>query len=377
MPLLALLLLLAALPGGGAERPQIALMPLKGAPGVPAALPAYAQSALEAELSRSGRFVLVERGRVQEVIEEVNFQQAGVTVPEKASELGSHLNAEKLLFGEVTRAGTNYKLAIRVVDVATNQVVVVEEENLGPLGPRQELLQPAIRRLARRLINAAPALSPAPMISLPAGQFEMGGSQPGESPAHLVSLSAFEIDRDEVNQAAYQAFAETTRGPQPPPEHPEHPAALVSWTEAAAYCQWQGKRLPTEAEWEYAARGPQGRTYPWGETPPTAALARFGGQHRGPVDGASLAAGATPEGVRHLAGNVAEWVQDWWDPAYYASSPAADPQGPAEGDYRVVRGGSWSSPADELRASARSYSNPDKGTGYIGFRCARSLPPAP
>jgi iron(II)-dependent oxidoreductase len=95
------------------------------------------------------------------------------------------------------------------------------------------------------------------------------------------------------------------------------------------------------------------------------------------TDTASLAAGATPEGLRHLAGNVAEWVQDWWDLAYYAASPPADPPGPSEGDYRVVRGGSWSSPADELRASARAYSNPDKGAGYIGFRCARSLPVDP
>jgi len=377
MPTLVLLLLLAALPCGGAERLQIALMPLKGAPGVPAALPAYAQSALEAELSRSGRFTLVERSRVQEVIEEVNFQQTGVTLPEKASELGGHLNVEKLLFGEVTRVGTNYKLAVRVVDVGSNQVVKVEEENLGPLGPKQEQLQPAIRRLARRLIGAAPGLSPVPMVSLPAGQFQMGSGQPGETPPHVVSLSPFEIDRDEVNQAAYLAFVETTRSPQSLPEHPEWPATQVSWTEASAYCQWQGKRLPTEAEWEYAARGPQGRTYPWGEAPPTASLARFGGQHRDPVDTASLPAGATPEGLRHLAGNAAEWVQDWWDPAYYASSPPADPQGPPEGDYRVVRGGSWSSPADELRTSARSYSNPDKGTGYIGFRCARSLPPDP
>ncbi|MBI2502227.1 MAG: SUMF1/EgtB/PvdO family nonheme iron enzyme [Candidatus Latescibacteria bacterium] len=372
MPLFALLLLLAAPLSWGSERPQIALVPVKGAQGVPAALPAYTQSVLEAELSRSGRFTLVERSRVQEVIEEVSFQQSGVTVPEKASELGSHLNVEKLFFAEVLRVGSNYKLVVKVVDVASNQVVKVEEENLGP---RQEQIQAATRRLARRLIGAATALSPAPMVSLPAGQFQMGSALPGESPTHLVSLSAFEIDRDEVNQAAYQAFVEIRQGPLPPAEHPEQPATMVSWTDAAAYCQWQGKRLPTEAEWEYAARGPEGRTYPWGEAPPTAALARFGGQYKGPVETASLA--ATPEGLRHLAGNVAEWVQDWWDPSYYAASPPADPQGPAEGDYRVVRGGSWSSPADELRASARAYSNPDKGAGYIGFRCARSLPDAP
>ncbi len=374
MPVFALLLLLAALPSGGQERPQIALVPVKSAQGVPAALPAYTQALLEAELGRSGRFKLVERGRVQEVLEEINFQQAGVTAADKASELGSHLNVEKLFFTEVLRAASQYQLVVKVVDVATNEVIKVETETLGP---RQEQIQAATRRLARRLIGASAALSPVPMLSLLAGQFQRGSSQPGESPPHVVSLSAFEIDRDEVSQAAYQAFVETRQGPQPPGEHPEHPVAMVSWTDASAYCQWQGKRLPTEAEWEYATRGPEGRTYPWGDAAPTASLARFGGQYRGPVEGAALAAGATPEGIRHLAGNVAEWVQDWWDPGYYAASPGEDPQGPAEGDYRVVRGGSWSSPADELRSSARAYFNPDKGAGYLGFRCARSLAPDP
>ena len=86
----------------------------------------------------------------------------------------------------------------------------------------------------------------------------------------------------------------------------------------------------------------------------------------------SLPQGATLEGVHDLAGNVAEWVQDWWHPSYYGESPPADPQGPADGDYRVARGGSWNQPADELRSSARLYHNPDKGAGHIGFRCAQS-----
>ena len=374
MPLLAFLLLLAAFPARGLERPQIALVPVKGSQGVPAALPQYVQAVLEAELSRSGRFALVERSRVQEVLEEITFQQSGVTTPEKVSELGHHLNVEKLLFAEVLRVSPDYKLVVKVVDVATDQVVKVEEETLGP---RQEQIQAATRRLAARLVGSAAALSPAPMVSLPAAQFQMGSALPGESPPHLVALSAFEIDRDEVSQAAYQAFVEATQGQQPTPEHPDWPATMVSWTNASAYCQWLGKRLPTEAEWEYAARGAEGRTYPWGETPPNASLARFGGQYKGPVETTSMAPGATPDGLHHLAGNAAEWVQDWWDPAYYAASPPADPQGPADGDFRVVRGGSWSQPADELRASARAYFNPDKGASHIGFRCARSLPATP
>lgn len=157
-----------------------------------------------------------------------------------------------------------------------------------------------------------------------------------------------------------------------------YPVADVTQFAAMQFSKWLSKktgqflRLPTEAEWEYAARGPNGRTYPWGEARPNASRARFGGQERKALKIGSLPQGATLEGVHDLAGNVAEWVQDWWHPSYYAESPPADPQGPADGDYRVARGGSWNQPPDELRSSARLYHNPDKGAGHIGFRCAQS-----
>ena len=196
---------------------------------------------------------------------------------------------------------------------------------------------------------------------------------PDEQPAHRVSVRAFRLDRYEVSRIAYQAFLEakgTARAGTV--ENPDHPAAMVSWSDAAAYCGWADKRLPTEAEWEYAARGGEARIYPWGDSPPDASRAHFGGRTREPVGVSGLSRGATPEGVHQMAGNVAEWVQDWWRPDYYATSPSDDPQGPTEGDYRVVRGGSWSQPGAELRAAARSFHNPDKGAAYIGFRCARS-----
>jgi formylglycine-generating enzyme required for sulfatase activity len=244
------------------------------------------------------------------------------------------------------------------------------------------------------------------MVFFPGDTFTMGiAGDPEAGPPHLVSLSAFYLDRHEVSRAAYHTFAQTRGQRLTFPDQPDLPASLVSWEEAAAYCQAQSKRLPTEAEWECAARGGEDRLYPWGHTAPTAQLVRFGGQSGEPAAVDAMPQGASPQGVYHLAGNVAEWVQDWWAPGYAvpaapapytalpgvvstlatrASAPAAsgvvgslptpvaDPLGPEAGDYKVVRGGSWTQPAEEVAATARAYHNPDKGAAYIGFRCART-----
>ena len=147
---------------------------------------------------------------------------------------------------------------------------------------------------------------------------------------------------------------------------------MVSWTEAFNYCSWQEKRLPTEAEWEYAAKGASGRAFPWGDAPATRSLARYGGLFKGPVPVHALPGGATPEGLLHMAGNVSEWVQDWWQPGYFTTSPSQDPTGPETGDYKIVRGGSWSDSAVEISTTVRGFHNMDKGANRIGFRCAKS-----
>lgn len=332
----------------------------------------YAQALLETELQQSGQFALVESEKIAETIKELAFQQSGVTDQANAVAIGKHLNVHKIFYAQTHRVGGKYAMTVKVVDVETNQVQRTESENLGTT---QQEIQAGVRRLARRLIATSALLAPTDMVFIPSGRFKMG-SDIGlldEKPVHLVSISGFELDRYEVTRITYESYlVAQNRKKQADLRDPQLPAVDVNWADAAAYCRTRGARLPTEAEWEYAARGPNGRTYPWGETRPSASFARFGGQERKALKVGTLPQGATLEGVHDLAGNVAEWVQDWWHPGYYAQSPPNDPPGPADGDYRSARGGSWNQPPDELRSSARLYHNPDKGAGHIGFRCAKS-----
>lgn len=218
------------------------------------------------------------------------------------------------------------------------------------------------------------------MVYVPKGVFTMGSSlgDPDEQPAHEVYMDAFWIDQNEVPNTMYARFVPARSGP--------HPVNNVSWEQAAAYCAWAGSRLPTEAEWEKAARGPEGRTYPWGNQSPTGELVNFadlksrlswedtsvddGYGNIAPVG--SYPAGASPYGALDMAGNVAEWVNDWYDETYYSTTPLTNPTGPAKGDFRVLRGGSWFSTAAGVRSADRSWYIPEGATDYAGFRCAQS-----
>lgn len=219
------------------------------------------------------------------------------------------------------------------------------------------------------------------MVSVPAGQFIMGCNDAvdkqcsdDEKPKHNVTLSAFEIDRTEVTQAAYTACV-ADGACQPPTcewncDHPNFPASCVTWPQASSYCKWAQKRLPTEAEWEKAARGDQGNKYPWGNGEPDCSLANLGGCGETLKDvGAST--GASPYGALDMAGNVVELVADWYDQGYYADSPAADPPGPASGKRYSGRGGGFKSPADFVRSSKRDWYDPTDTAPSLGFRCAR------
>ena len=243
-----------------------------------------------------------------------------------------------------------------------------------------------------------------PMVLIPAGPFEMGSDAGAEDeqPVHTVTLDAFYIDQYEVTNSQYSVCVDagvcdpttdttafessySRREYYGNPEYADYPVIYASWYEAQAYCQWRGGRLPTEAEWEKAARGGlEGQTYPWGDEAPRCEI----GVENGATfddDGACNDTDTTQVGsyapngygLYDMIGNVWEWVSDYYDENYYASSPAANPTGPESGLYPVMRGGSWDGGADSLRVSDRRFNPPDSGSLSSGFRCVIPLPRAP
>ena len=244
-------------------------------------------------------------------------------------------------------------------------------------------------------IEASRGLDGAPMVMIPAGSFTMGSDDGphNERPAHTVTLDAYSIDRYEVTLGLYRKFLEEGKYDAPPTWDDEaatsvgdRPAIGMRWESAAAYCRWAGKRLPTEAEWEKAARGTDGRRYPWGEMQPFVDIANYnrgmwvsktitlmavpGGLEGMSVRHGLKEGGKSPFGVFHMAGNAAEWVADWYERDYYQKSPERNPSGPMTGEKRVLRGGSWADVPSALRTTARFSAEPNFEDRTIGFRCA-------
>jgi len=222
------------------------------------------------------------------------------------------------------------------------------------------------------------------MAVVPAGEFMMGSpnGDSDEEPAHKVYVDSFSMDKYEVTVRQYAEFLQATGVNSPldwqtmnQPAHQKRPVANVDWADAAAYCKWAGKRLPTEAEWEKAARGTDGRLYPWGNDPPTPLHANYGktGSHNYGTLAAvgTLENGKSPYGIYDMAGNVWEWVSDWYDYNYYKNSPSQNPTGPSTGGTKVIRGGAWNSNPRAMRSANRSLISPTD-QGLDGFRCAKT-----
>jgi formylglycine-generating enzyme required for sulfatase activity len=276
---------------------------------------------------------------------------------------------------------------------------VTPHDAVASPGPGE--LPPACTKIGQRWTSPKDS---AIMLCVPAGEFNMGSdisdpdAQANEMPQHTVSLDAYWIDHTEVTNAMYarcvsagvciapaNTGSATRKTYYGDPTFDNYPVIYISQKDAQAYCQWRWARLPTEAEWEKAARGADGRLYPWGDT--------FDGRflnfcdsnctrrdpnpeyNDGYVDTAPVGAypsGASPYGLLDMAGNVWEMVMDWYSQTYYTSSPRQNPTGPYMGDAYVMRGGAWDSRQNIVRAAVRYTIQPGAILDYVGFRCAAS-----
>lgn len=240
------------------------------------------------------------------------------------------------------------------------------------------------------IVSSAAASEHGAMVLIPAGEFTMGRTKLtaddktnmrphvllDDRPARTVNLGAYYLDAYEVTNAQYATFVKSRN--QPPPRHwrngdvpkgeESFPVFNVDWEDATAYCDWAGKRLPTEAEWERAARGElDSMDFPWGDKP-DAKKARYNSPQPGPV-------GAFPPngfGLYDMAGGVSEWCADWFDRLYYQHGPAGNPKGPETGEYKVIRGGAWSDAPKRVTVFFRNWVRPNQKTPNLGFRCAKS-----
>jgi formylglycine-generating enzyme required for sulfatase activity len=219
-------------------------------------------------------------------------------------------------------------------------------------------------------------------VDVPAGEFVMGSSDAdpdadsSEKPQHTVYLDAYRIGKYEVTNRQYAQCVRAKVCKEPTdteyyddPAYADHPVVSLRWLDTRDFCRWIGGRLPTEAEWEKAARGTDGRIYPWGDEPPDCDKANLPGCTGGTKAVGSYPEGASPYGAMSMAGNVYEWVADRHAADYYARSPERNPQGPDAGDLRVLRGGSWDRPHSDARCTARLKSYPGVSYPNDGVRC--------
>jgi formylglycine-generating enzyme required for sulfatase activity len=254
--------------------------------------------------------------------------------------------------------------------VAPSEMIPEEQIDIQSPTPQEEIVTRIIREDEME------------EVYIPEGEFEMGSDDgdEDESPVHTVYIDAYWIDRYEVTNEQYALCVQSGECDLPncpnygDKKYKDHPVVCVDWLNAKKYCTWAGGRLPTEAEWEKAARGrEEGKMYPWGNEDPVCTFDAKNGAQFDECDGRTVSVGSFGSngyGLFDMAGNVWEWVHDWYDSSHYAKSPGKNPKGPAGITYRILRGGSWFSDQSVLRVSYRLNIEPDNTFNFIGFRCA-------
>ncbi len=308
-----------------------------------------------------------------------------------------HVGTDRMLVQDEHQRGVPY-----VYNAGPVRVVVVTDDEAWAADALRRLQDSPEQVVAFERMGDIVGADGAPMVLVPAGEFLMGSAssdaaaEADERPQHRLVLNAFHVDKYEVTNGQYRQFLSTVRegghsscdpgepnGKDHTPDASswnwgtlsgvEQPVVNVDWYDAAAYCARAGKRLPTEAAWEKAARGTDGRIYPWGGSWDASRANSSVARLRSTVDVGSYPDGASPYGAEDVAGNVWEWVRDWYGERSYDETVAQDPAGPSSGTYRIIRGGSAINEPDGLRSAVRNPGVPLGRIGTVGVRCAQDL----
>jgi formylglycine-generating enzyme required for sulfatase activity len=292
------------------------------------------------------------------------------------------------LLDEVKEAVNEPNVPLKKVTVAENTLDIViklglDDEQQVVYHQLQDKIPQTHKRSPKKTVSSPH--QDQSMVLIPAGDFTMGSSMgdPDELPVRKVYVDAFFIDKHQTSVGKYGTFLDATSHEAPADwdvmnksMHQKRPVVNVDWADAEAYCKWAGKRLATEAEWEKAARGTDGRIYPWGNELPTDFHANMKKEvwnnHVVLTPVGMFEGGKSPYGVYDMAGNVWEWINDWYSRDYYKTGPLKNPTGPSKGDYKVIRGGSWGSSPKDLRSTDRESRLPSFGGLGTGFRCAKT-----
>jgi len=330
-----------------------------------------------------------------------NFWRAVQELPQHGMRSADHLTfaptksytdfsrPEYLTYGMQVRNLT----ALQVLDLMRREIVQPQTNFIATATSTPMNPSAGVHQIGETMISSMDGMT---LVYIPAGEFNMGSlsANPDEIPVHIVQLDGYWLDRTEVNNAMFTSFLNSAGNrleggtnwlnPLNPlvwifekdgrwqtlPGKEKYPIVGVSWYGANAYCEWAGRHLPTEAQWEYAAKGVDSRRFPWGADDLNCDHARFLGCGNTPIEVESLPLGSSPFGVFDLAGNVAEWVNDRYAADYYQGSPRLNPTGPMNGYYRVIRGGYWGSTYIALQTAHRDWAGADERSEGIGFRCA-------